>query len=360
MAASQRTAQSIATMAEPASERTPNPLRDNQDLAMARASEILFVDPAVPDLATLLDNLRPEVRAIVLDSSQPAARQMALALHACRGLQAVHVVAHGAPGRVGFAAGEWTAATLEGDAESFRTIGRALTAKGELRLWSCNAGSGQTGQDLVEALQVVADVHVVAAKEPVGAARLGGSWKLASRVGGGFLLAPITARGIAEFRGILATDLEVKTSINNTSGSQGVQNYYVLDSNGNVVGTFSLPTKGTFNVDLIVSVPSGSTGPYTVDIAANGGGFTPASGFTITNLGSNQGPTGATGSTGATGATGSTGATGATGSTGATGATGSTGATGATGSTGATGATGSTGATGATGSTGATGATGST
>ena len=43
-------------------------------------SEILFVDPAVSDIATILGGLRPEVEAIVLDSSRPAARQIAKAL----------------------------------------------------------------------------------------------------------------------------------------------------------------------------------------------------------------------------------------------------------------------------------------
>ena len=38
---------------------------------MARASEILFVDPSVSDLETILGNLRPEVRAIVLDGNRP-------------------------------------------------------------------------------------------------------------------------------------------------------------------------------------------------------------------------------------------------------------------------------------------------
>ena len=71
-------------------------------------SEILFVDPAVSDIATILGGLRPEVEAIVLDSSRPAARQISAALRERRGLDAVHVIAHGAPGRVSFAAGEWS------------------------------------------------------------------------------------------------------------------------------------------------------------------------------------------------------------------------------------------------------------
>src|ERR1700674_2239448 len=65
---------------------------------MTQASEIVFIDPTVSDLNTLLMGLRPEVEAIVLDTKRPAARQIAAALAGRQGLAAVHVIAHGAPG----------------------------------------------------------------------------------------------------------------------------------------------------------------------------------------------------------------------------------------------------------------------
>ena len=68
----------------------------------AHAREILFVDPGVSDIETLLGHLRPEVEAILLDPVRPAARQMAAALAEERDLAAIQ---HGAPGRVSFAAG---------------------------------------------------------------------------------------------------------------------------------------------------------------------------------------------------------------------------------------------------------------
>ena len=40
------------------------------------ASEVLFVDPCVADVATILSNLRPGVEAIVLDRALAPARQM--------------------------------------------------------------------------------------------------------------------------------------------------------------------------------------------------------------------------------------------------------------------------------------------
>ena len=66
---------------------------------MARASEILFVDPSISDLETVLSNVRPEVQAILLDGCQAPTAQMAAALRGHEGLDAVHIIAHGAPGR---------------------------------------------------------------------------------------------------------------------------------------------------------------------------------------------------------------------------------------------------------------------
>src|ERR1700730_8274644 len=86
--------------------------RNRQDLLMARTREVLFIDPAVSDRGTILGNLRPGVEAILLDRTRPAAHQIAAALAGREGLGAVHIIAHGAPGRVSFAAGDWSAETL--------------------------------------------------------------------------------------------------------------------------------------------------------------------------------------------------------------------------------------------------------
>ena len=103
---------------------------------MTRSSEILFIDPGVDDISTLLAGVRPEVTAKVLDPARPA-RQIARSLKGLRDLNAVHIIAHGAPGRVTFSAEEWSAKSLAGQADDLAAIGRALGDAGGLRLWSC-------------------------------------------------------------------------------------------------------------------------------------------------------------------------------------------------------------------------------
>src|SRR5438128_2431495 len=130
---------------------------------MARASEILFIDPSVPYLETVLGNLRPEVRGVVLHNDSLPARQIAEALEGLEGLNAVHIIAHGAPGCVAFSAGEWSTPTLERDAGHLSTIGCALAQHGELRIWSCNTGAGLVGKAFVRGLEDTTGANVAAA-----------------------------------------------------------------------------------------------------------------------------------------------------------------------------------------------------
>lgn len=62
------------------------------------ATEVAFIDPAVTDLDVLLGGLRPEVEPILLNATEPGPRQMARALAGRGGLEAIHIIAHGAPG----------------------------------------------------------------------------------------------------------------------------------------------------------------------------------------------------------------------------------------------------------------------
>jgi collagen type VII alpha len=144
--------------------------------------EIVFVDPTVVDIGTILRSLRPAIEAMLLDRIRPAARQIAAALADRRGLTAVHIIAHGAPGRVSFAAGEWSSETFKNEAADFTAIGDALATGGDLRLWSCLAGLGKAGEALIQGLAQATGAEVSAATGLIGAAALGGRWELEARL----------------------------------------------------------------------------------------------------------------------------------------------------------------------------------
>lgn len=156
--------------------------------------ELLFVDPGVCDVETILGHLRPEVEAILLDPVRPAANQMAAALASERGLAAVHVIAHGAPGRVGFAVGDWSSATLEEEAEDLAAIGQALGAGRNVNLWSCQTAAGPAGAAFIAGPARTSGADIAAATGRVGAAALGGRWELTTAT-----QPPLTAAGMTGY-----------------------------------------------------------------------------------------------------------------------------------------------------------------
>jgi hypothetical protein len=250
---------------------------------MIRSCEILFVDPSVSDLDTILGGLRPGVEAIVLDAAQPVARQIAAALEGRHGVSAVHVIAHGAPGRVRFAAGDWSAETLLRDAGDLSAIGRALGEDGEVRLWSCDTAAGLAGAAFVGALARTTGAYVAAAAARVGAVALGGAWELAERAS---LEPPLTAAGVGAYAGVLAA-IEITVSgripeVSTAGSTTGSTTYFVVDKDKNaIVGNITLPNtpKPHSAFRIAVRVPSGSES-FDVGVFDDAGGFVSA-GFTV-------------------------------------------------------------------------------
>src|SRR5260221_930074 len=112
--------------------------------------EIAFVDPGVSDLGTLLGSLREGVRAVMLDRTGDAVRQIAAAVDGIAGLQSIHIVAHGAPGETRFSAGALSLETVLDREKDLARIGDALGTGGELLLWSCETGQGARGDRFVK------------------------------------------------------------------------------------------------------------------------------------------------------------------------------------------------------------------
>lgn len=266
------------------------------DAPRVRASEILFVDPHVSDLRTILANLRPEVEAILLDAERPAARQMAQALEGRDGLDAVHVIAHGAPGRVSFAAGEWSAETLDDDGGDLAAIGRALGGSGELLLWSCNAGAGAAGTNFIDALSCAAGTPVAAASDLVGSPTLGGDWKLNVRTRDAMGRPPLTEVGMGIYAGILVAEVMVTGTLP-VGDMGGPVTYYIVDTDQKaIVGQVMLPSAmpRATRVSMAVKVPD-ATAPLAIGTFDATGNFQPSD---ILSVNAPAKPTGAVGPSG--------------------------------------------------------------
>src|SRR5262245_15785483 len=130
--------------------------------------EIAFIDPNIAEFDTFVAGLRSELEAIVLSPQSSAPAQIADMLTDRSDLDAIHIVAHGAPGVIGFSSGALTIETLKGHAENVRKIGDALAPHGELLLWSCHTAQGERGKAFVGALEYMVGASVGAATCLIG------------------------------------------------------------------------------------------------------------------------------------------------------------------------------------------------
>jgi Domain of unknown function (DUF4347)/Tryptophan-rich Synechocystis species C-terminal domain/Putative esterase len=167
-------------------------------------AELAFVDPTVTHQGILAKAWRDDVEAIVLEPTGSADEQICAALESRSGVKAIHILAHGRPGEIGFASGRLSTVTLDRWSSALDKMKASLGADGQVLLWSCNAGAGETGNALVEALSKKISACVFASSGFVGGSEQGGSWSLDSSGGVRPTAPPITSSGIASYPGLLA------------------------------------------------------------------------------------------------------------------------------------------------------------
>jgi hypothetical protein len=155
---------------------TPAPVTTN-------SHELLFIADNVTNTATLLAALRPGVVAHRLEAGCNGLDQMAEVLAQHSGLSAVHIVSHGAPGRLQLGTLELNRHTLAQHRDRLAEIGNALAEGGDLLLYGCEVGAGAVGRNFVAQLADAAGAHVAASPTVTGAQALGGNWSLSLQCG---------------------------------------------------------------------------------------------------------------------------------------------------------------------------------
>ncbi len=167
-------------------------------------TELAFVDPNVAHREILAKAWRDNVEAIVLEPTRSAGEQICAVLESCSDVKAIHILAHGCPGEIGFASGRLSTAALDRWSPAFDKMKASLGADGQVLLWSCNAGAGESGNALVEALSEKISASVFASSGFVGASDQGGSWNLDFGADVRPVAPPITSSGMASYPGLLA------------------------------------------------------------------------------------------------------------------------------------------------------------
>ena len=268
---------SVGVVAQDAAQATAEPAKDSTSTDQAstpvaasadtrpsqndQRQEVVFVDGQVTNIGELLEGLSGNPEVVILDSTKDGLQQMADYLKGRDGLDAIHLLSHGADGNVQVG-NVWLAGyNLAEHREALESIGAALKADGDLMLYGCKIGETEQGQAFLDELASITGADVAASADETGAAILGGNWTLERSVGS----IETTALG---------AQLEGYTAVMAAQFTGGA------DANAPVLGTGALSRMvvGDFNGDgrddILFQTSNTVGAPWKFAAGKFGGGFT--------------------------------------------------------------------------------------
>ncbi len=198
----------LLRLADPADPNNPAGLAD--PAVQPLRSELVFIDARVADIAPLLDELVADrsddvvFEVIRIDASRDGLTQISAALAGRTGIDALHLISHGASGQLLLGSGVIDAAVLAdraGDVSGWRT---ALSADADLLLYGCDVAATPDGQGFAQALADLSGADVAASADTTGSAERGGDWVLEYRTGQADTAVALDAAMQSQWAGVLA------------------------------------------------------------------------------------------------------------------------------------------------------------
>ncbi|MBL8378811.1 MAG: cadherin-like domain-containing protein [Burkholderiales bacterium] len=253
----------------PAPAPAPLPAPQAATEEQAQRHEIVFIDPRVPDARALAADIVRQgesgrhIEIVDLDAGADGIAQIAAVLAERRDIAAVHLISHGADGRVALGASVLDFDTVRSQAAAIKAWGAALSEDADLLIYGCDVAASADGRALIDALARLTGADVAASDDPTGNAALGGDWDLEARSGAVETHVLWQDQGPLEWSGLLATYTVTNT---NDSGA-GSLRQAILSANGNA-GTDTI----AFNIALndpghVYYRDNGAAGTFSAPVA---------------------------------------------------------------------------------------------
>ena len=146
---------------------------------LSRNKSVVFIDAAVEQPNVLAQGVIPGAEVHLLSSDEDAIAQITLTLRDRTDLSAVHIISHGAPGRLLLGNGELSLNNLQDNAANLAAWFASSQANTpELLLYGCNVAAGDAGAEFIAQLRELSGVNISAASHTVGSSAKGGQWQL--------------------------------------------------------------------------------------------------------------------------------------------------------------------------------------
>ncbi|HYD71000.1 DUF4347 domain-containing protein [Azospirillum sp.] len=254
---------------------------------------LVFIDAGVDDLQTLVAGVPESAEVVVLDAARDGIRQMAQVLAGRTRIESLHIVSHGAPGRLVLGTAVLDAAAMGRYRAALAVIGAALAPDADILLYGCDVARGDEGVAFVEDFAAATGAAVAASATRTGAAALGGDWDLPVRVGpvatevvfspaaratyAGVLTPPdstaptlsLTVKDSATTRALGATLQDLFDAVTASTVDAGQTFSGMVLTVHNLSGGSEFLTIGGTDVPLVAGSGSLTAGNYSVTVAGN-------------------------------------------------------------------------------------------
>ncbi|WP_372400702.1 Ig-like domain-containing protein (plasmid) [Azospirillum sp. HJ39] len=255
-----------ADKAPPAAPGLPS---DAQPQNQQSYRSVVFVDTSVPDYQTLIKDIAPDAKVVLLDSQKEALGQMADALSGMSDLDSVQVVSHGNEGHLYIAGRSYWADGLANRGQDLQAIGAALKPGGDILFYACNVGAGQAGQEFVQTVHRLTGADVAVSNDETGNAA-GQNWTLEVQSGAIEATNPFARSSMDSFAGRLTT-VVVTTATGTGAGT--LNNAIVNAAAGDVIEFSSTLTSGTVSLGNTTALVAAAAQDFTINGDVDGDGI---------------------------------------------------------------------------------------
>lgn len=175
------------------------------------ATELVVIDGAVSDRATLYRGLKPGVVAVEIDPSRPGLPQLANALHGHRNLAAIHVVSHASAGVLMLGSSRITPENAHEELAALSTLREAVRPGADLLFYGCDMAAGAEGDGLLDIIRQHTGLDVAASSNLTGSSTLGGDWDLEVVRGNIETTVAFSDKALKDFSHVLVASDGIKT-----------------------------------------------------------------------------------------------------------------------------------------------------
>jgi len=249
------------------------------------ANTAVFIDSHIDNLEHLLAGIVPGARVTVLQPDVDGITQITRQLRTLPSVEAVHILAHGAPGQLNLGNTQLGLHTLSAYAEQLGTWFAQSAPAPSLLLYGCNVAAGDAGEEFLTRLHQHTGAAIGASRSLVGSPARGGSWHLDAHLGVVDTTPAIAPEALATYPATLdavRSGFDSNSLSANDDGSTGLVDIgFTIDffgteysslyvnNNGNLsfgtsVSTFTPTTINTAGVPLIA--------PFFADVDTSGSG----------------------------------------------------------------------------------------